>query len=271
MNNIHNNGENDQSLKDGLDELSGAYGQLPHDEPPGLLDQAILNSAHRAVEKKPHWMKFGWLHGLTTTAVFVLAFSLVLNQSETVPVHDDVISPEESTGLSRKVRVRKQAADIHADAAQMEKKEKSLYRQDSADAVPVTAPQSPPTESRMEESVMGAQPSLYTKDANPGKTDSDNRETSAITLESEEQMVSEADMSVDLPQIEMVAEKPFPAAIAKSVSGEVEKANDTNFEAEQKLQAIIELKQSGNETWKTELELFKKSYPDYPLPEVLQN
>ena len=76
MNSIHNNGENDSSLNDDLVKLGHGYGQLQQDEPPELLDQAILNSAHRALEKKPHWMKFGWLHGLTTAAVFVLAFSL---------------------------------------------------------------------------------------------------------------------------------------------------------------------------------------------------
>ena len=89
MNNIPNNGENDQSLSDGLDRLGDAYGQLQHEEPPELLDQAILNRAHRAVEKKPGWMQFGWMHGLTTTAVVVLALSLIFNQREQVTVYDD--------------------------------------------------------------------------------------------------------------------------------------------------------------------------------------
>ena len=80
MNSIHNNGENDQSLNEGLDKLGNAYAQLPDEQPPELLDQAILNQAHRAVEKKPHWMQFGWLHGLTTAAVVVLAISLVFNR-----------------------------------------------------------------------------------------------------------------------------------------------------------------------------------------------
>jgi hypothetical protein len=271
MNSIHNNGKNDQSLKDGLDELGHTYGQLPHDEPPDLLDQAILNSAHRAVEKKPHWMKFGWLQGLTTTAVFVLALSLVLNQGETVPVYDDDIRPDESVGSSRQRKVQKQAADIQAGASQKEKKENSVLRQNSADTVPLAAPQSPPAENRMLESVMEVQPSLYAKDTNLGKTDSDNTENAAITLESEEQIMGEADMSANLPEIEMSRTKPYPAAVARSVSSEIETSNETNLEAEQKIQAIIKLKQNGNEAWKTELELFKESYPDYPLPETLKN
>lgn len=271
MNSIHNNGENDKSLKDGMDKLGRAYAQLPNDEPPDLLDQAILNSARRAVEKKPHWMKFGWLHGLTTTAVFVLAFSLVLNQRETVPVYDDDIGTEESVGLSRQVRARKQATDVQSGAGQLEKKEKSVLRQDSFKTVPVAVPESPSIENRVEENVMELQPSLSAKDASLGKTDSDNRETSATSMEPQELMKDEADMSADLPEIEMLPSEPYPAATARSMSSEMETANETNIEAEQKLQAIIELKQNGNETWKTELELFKESYPDYPLPEALKN
>ena len=77
MNSIQNKGGN-TPYSDDLDHIRDVYQQLDADEPPDLLDQAILNSAHRAVEKKPHWMKFGWLHGLTTTAVFILAFSWIV-------------------------------------------------------------------------------------------------------------------------------------------------------------------------------------------------
>jgi len=31
------------------------------------------------------------------------------------------------------------------------------------------------------------------------------------------------------------------------------------------------LKQSGDEAWITELDLFKENYPDYPLPDELTN
>ena len=108
MNTIHNNGENDKSLKDGLEKLGRVYDRLPNDEPPALLDQAVLNSAHRAVEKKPHWMKFGWLHGLSTAAVEVLALSIIINQRELVPGFDDAVSMEETTGPLRKTAGKKE-------------------------------------------------------------------------------------------------------------------------------------------------------------------
>ena len=90
--NMHSqNGDNNSPLKDDLDNISRVYGQMDQDEPPELLDQAVLNRAHRAVEGKPHWMQFGWLHGLTTTAVFVLAFFIIMNQRESVPGEEDGI------------------------------------------------------------------------------------------------------------------------------------------------------------------------------------
>lgn len=90
--NMHSqNGDNNSPLKDDLENISRVYGQMDQDEPPELLDQAVLNRAHRAVEGKPHWMQFGWLHGLTTTAVFVLAFFIIMNQREPVPVEEDGI------------------------------------------------------------------------------------------------------------------------------------------------------------------------------------
>ena len=222
MNTIHNNGENDKSLSEGLDKLSHKYGLLEQDEPPELLDQAILNSAHRAVEKKPHWMKFGWLHGLTTAAVFVLAFSIILNQREPVPVPDHEIgrSNYETVRLQRQKVAKKQSG------AQFEERSKeiSFVREEKSDssldmlqsspvaAAPASAALDNAPEERAEQPQLEAQRSLYVRD----------------------------DTRVQ-----------------------------TNSELEQMLQTIIKLKQSGNESWKTELELFKKSYPDYPLPEEL--
>ena len=41
--------------------------------------------------------------------------------------------------------------------------------------------------------------------------------------------------------------------------------------AEAQLQAILMLKHAGNDRWKAELKLFIESYPDYPLPDELEN
>ena len=222
MNSIHNNGGNDKSLSEGLDKLSHKYGLLEQDEPPELLDQAILNSAHRAVEKKPHWMKFGWLHGLTTTAVFVLAFSIILNQRESVPVPDHEIgrSNYETVRLQRQKVAKKQSDTQFEESPKeisFEREEKSdssldMLQSSPVAAAPASAALENAPEERAEQPLLEAQRSLYVRDDTRVKT---------------------------------------------------------NSELEQILQTIIKLKQSGNESWKTELELFKANYPDYPLPEEL--
>ena len=136
MNTIHNNGENDQKLNSDLDELGQAYSKLEQDEPPALLDQAILNSAHRAVENKPHWMQFGWLHGLTTTAVFVLALSIFLNQRQSVPIFKDDVLINAPSVLETETALKKQSVDKVSEYRQ-----NSELKSKSELATPATQPE----------------------------------------------------------------------------------------------------------------------------------
>ncbi len=92
----HDKSQN-SNLADDLATLGQAYQQLKSEEPPELLDQAVLSSAHRAVEKKAGWMDFGWTHGLTTAAVVVLALTIILTQRQP-PVPASVSS--KTTGLA---------------------------------------------------------------------------------------------------------------------------------------------------------------------------
>jgi hypothetical protein len=276
MNTIHNNGENDNSLNDGLGKVDHAYGQLPHEEPPELLDQAILNSAHRAVERKPHWMKFGWLHGLTTTAVFVLALSLIFNQREQVPDFDDRMRTSESAGLQREKVAKKQSRDIQSDQ-RMELKEENEVRQDALKSAPV--PVALPSEA-VEITVgdqgmkpasagrrsMYSQDSLDSLDAKKDSTDDDASGNAPVL---EESLMDEADLIADTPELEVIAREFRPAAVAAPALSKISTSVEIDSEIEQKLLTIIQLKQSGDEAWIIELEKFKQDYPDYPLPEDL--
>ena len=273
MNTIHNNGENDNSLNDGLDKLGQAYDQLPHEEPPELLDQAILNSAHRAVEKKPHWMKFGWLHGLTTTAVFVLALSLIFNQREQVPDFNDRMRTNESTGLQREKVAKKQSGVIQSDL-RMELKEENENRQDVFQSAPVSAAsQSEPMEITVEEQVMepvaAGRRSMYAQDSLDAKKDSTDNDASGNAPVLEESLMDEADLIADTPELEVIAREFRPAVVAAPAASKIGASVEIDSEIEQKLLDIINLKQSGDEAWITELEIFKQNYPDYPLPEGL--
>jgi hypothetical protein len=72
--------------EDGVPEaLRQAWETLPKPEPPDLIDQSVLNRARAAVDA-PHSSRpwsFGWPHALTTTAVIVLAITLVIPLRET--------------------------------------------------------------------------------------------------------------------------------------------------------------------------------------------
>ena len=274
MNSIHNNGENDTSLNDGLDKLSQAYARLEQEEPPELLDQAILNSAHRAVEKKPHWMKFGWLHGLTTTAVFVLAFSLILNQPESTPVFEDEISNNEPTLLRLEKAAKKQSSEAQSDDSSMEMKSKGDLKRDMPQSLPAAAaPESPVKETapedRLRQSAPGAQRSMHVQESRKGKRENFDKDAEISEMLQEEEVLGETDLMVDSVEGGMVNELARPAAVTGSAVSEVKTQFRADSEAEQWLLAIIELKQADDDRWETELKSFRESYPDYPLPDEL--
>jgi len=277
MNSIHNNGENDKSLSEGLDKLSREYGLLEQDEPPELLDQAILNSAHRAVEKKPHWMKFGWLHGLTTAAVFVLAFSIILNQRENAPDFEPGMSNNEPVRLNHQ-KVAKKQSDTQFEerpkeiSYEMEEKSDAsldMLQSSPVAAAPASAALENAAEERAEQPLLEAQRSLYVSDALRGKGERTDKDMPIRELQLGEELMDEADLMVDSPEVSNFSTVARPAVVGETAAGEAKARVKTTPELDQVLQTIIKLKQSGNENWKTELELFRKSYPDYPLPEEL--
>ena len=275
MNSIHNNGENDKSLNDDLDKLSDVYGQLQHDEPPELLDRTVLNSAHRAVESKPHWMQFGWLHGLTTAAVFVLAFSIVLNQREPVPVYENGMRNNEPVGLQREITAKKQSAgQLKPEELRTEMKVKTEDRQELPQSMPAAAaPDSLEGESAhgdmAQQPVLEVQSSLDVRDSLHGKSDRVDKDAPAREMMLEEEMMDEVDSMVASPQTGAVAKQVLSATVAEPATSAEKARAGTDSEAEQRLLDIIKLKQDGDARWETELKLFRESYPDYPLPDEL--
>ena len=274
MNSIHNNGKDDSSIDEGLDKLGLAYGQLQQEEPPELLDQAVLNSAHRAVESKPHWMQFGWLHGLTTAAVFVLAFSIILNQREpALDFEDGTISKQPTRS-----KVEKETGEqtvIKQVEPRLEKKVKSDDRPDMLKISPVAAPESSAIRASEEEQlalpVSGASGSLYAQDKPAEIREQADQDTTKTGLMQEEVLLDEADSAADAPQAGVVSKIALPAAVSEPGEGDVKDRARTEPEAERQLLAIIRLKQSGDESWRTELESFQESYPNYPIPDELKN
>ena len=69
---------NSAQLDKDLQQLEQIYGSLEHEEPPAMLDQAILNKARSASESHPirPW-NFGWMHATATAAVLVIGLTSV--------------------------------------------------------------------------------------------------------------------------------------------------------------------------------------------------
>lgn len=70
-----------------LEQVAAQYRALGEEQPPELVDLAVLSRARAAVEKRPRAWSFNltWVHGLATAGVAVLALSLFLQMRELPP------------------------------------------------------------------------------------------------------------------------------------------------------------------------------------------
>ena len=272
MNTIHNNGENEQALNDDLEKLGSAYQHLEHDQPPELLDQAILNSAHRAVEKKTGWNQFGWMHGLATTAVFVLAFTVILDQRELAPEFKEDVLLNTPARLNKESGSKKQLLDnVGQSTAEMESTLE--YRQESIQGDAPSARAMAPELSNEAPAELSLRRELNDLSAQTGairkRKDADKDDSISNVLE-EEIMMDEADLQSESPSSTADAMQAAPATVTAPVISSMKSRSRVDLSIEQELLTIIELKQSGDETWVTELESFIERHPDYPLPDELK-
>jgi hypothetical protein len=81
----------------------------------------------------------------------------------------------------------------------------------------------------------------------------------------------EADLSHEIAEPEIASGMAQPATISEPRAIESKFQTDKPTDVKEILMSILKLKQNGDESWKTELRLFRESYPDYPLPEELNN
>lgn len=274
MNSIHDNGENDKSLNGDLDRLRSAYQRIEQDEPPELLDQAILNRAHRAVEKKPRWMKFGWLQGLTTTAVFVLAFSIFLHQPESTPILQEGIGASEATRMESFKELKKQDQNIESGDLAPVMKAKGLERQDSPrDTSAAAAPMSVATQDeageRAKRSASAVQQLSEASEPRLEKGEFPVKDARLPDAIPEEIMNDEAGHDDDVLESMATYEISQPGMVAEPETEEAKSRMIVEPGIERELQAIIELKRSGDDQWIVALESFRERYPDYPLPDEL--
>lgn len=113
-----NHRENGTPAAEVPEEVRTAWAVMENDEPPALLDQAVLNRAHAAVAPAPTkrpW-SFGWLHTATTAAVIVLGVTLILQLRDQAPGAGDLPpSPQPSADAATGER----AAEAPAERARL--------------------------------------------------------------------------------------------------------------------------------------------------------
>jgi hypothetical protein len=193
--------------------------------------------------------------------------------------------PDYETGLrnNEPVRLQRQKVAKKQSDSQFEDKSKELSKEiavksdhrtevlqnSPAAAAPVSAALENTPEELAEQPALEAQRSLYVRDDLQGKSERTDKDTPTRELQLEEELVDETDLMADSPEVSNFYEVASPALVGETATSEMKAQVRTDSEAEQILQAIIKLKQSGNESWKSELESFKENYPDYPLPEEL--
>lgn len=243
MNSKNRQSGNDSTLDRELDELGREYRELEAETPPDLLDQAILNSAHRAVGKKPGWMQFGWLHGLTTAAVIVLAFSIVLHQREPLQSEEGIII-ESSPPLMPSESSHDDWMQKMAPAAAIEQESEEAAKSNHA------TPQydEPRKEQPLLENMAGA-PAAARELAVPVE------EGKAAATQGKAPGVSVADI----------------AATTVPVASHDEDSQQDTVPPERQLAEILRLKHAGDDSWHQALASFRQHFPDYPLPAELED
>jgi len=251
MNSIHNNGPDDKLLNEEIEELGHTYQQLSPEEPPELLDQAILNSAHRAVEQKDHWLDFGWIHGLTTAAVIVLALSIILTQRQPTELEENGLSPAAPTAVGRtrpieskskdEVRQQRSSAPATREARDDSQTKKTLHSRSAL-----------LEEDKKQENMM--QKNMATEAGVSSPTEAGV--SSPTELEFADEVLSAKAPDDQIGMLKTDADK----ARAEQSAPPSEK---------EQLQAILMLKQAGDARWKEALRTFTERYPDYPLPDEL--
>jgi hypothetical protein len=85
---------NDRRLSKDLEQLQSDWERMERAEPPGLLDQAVLNTARRDLESKKRRRPLRWLGGFATATVAVLAITVVW-----LPERPADLPPPDATGV----------------------------------------------------------------------------------------------------------------------------------------------------------------------------
>ena len=243
-------GDNEIRDRKDQEQVEARYRVLEQDQPPAMLDQAILNKARRAVESRPvrPW-NFGWMHATATAAVLVLGLTLVLQQ------RSEIINPV--SGQNGNVPVKTESVSLPAESEEKDYLD-STSDLDSRDGEAFRAPSR--QESPQAESVGAASADKKALGKVNEKLDQPAAEPAPISA------LKPAERTRAPVQSASEAEEDLLTAggdVASDISG-------GSDDPHKWIAAILELKRAGrDDAWQAELERFRQAFPDFPLPEEL--
>jgi len=114
-----------------FDEVTSAFHEASTEQPPELVDLAVLNRARAAVEGRHAWFwNMRWVHGLTTVGVIALAVTLIHEYRESTAPPAGALEPP----ALRKQAPAEMLRDRRADKDEPGTVQDALERQPSAAA-----------------------------------------------------------------------------------------------------------------------------------------
>ena len=217
-------------LEQDLEAIRSAWPRMEAQEPPELVDLAVLNAARREVAGRRRPLR--WLGAFATASIIVLTLTVVIQQDPNPPVARD-----EPDGL---------------------KLDRSTIGETRQRADEAATPSAAPTAAAPAASMAPAAPSVMKMEASEesGSRDRD-REKESMALP-EQQL--EMDASVATEPLEA---GPMAEVAEKALEG-------SPLPATEWIERLLQLRASGQEDrLNEELAEFREAYPDYVLPPEL--
>ena len=110
---------------------------------------------------------------------------------------------------------------------------------------------------------------MYVEDSLQVKSDIADSDAAVGERVLEESLSDEGNLAVDAPKLKIISKQSQAAAVSALPAKDAEAPTVTDADIEKLLLSIIKLKQSGDETWISQLNSFRQTHPDYPLPDEL--
>ena len=270
---------NSSDNENDLQQVEQRYRALDQDQPPAMVDEAILNKARLAVES--HAMRpwnFGWMHASATAALLVLGLTLVqqhrsdvpatpLGQDRSVPLTTKATETSVESRLNEEIDMigtsridtleRNEIQD--ADHRGFDDRARDETSADLADENEAKMPEPLQRESMLKRQPIGLPEQESARAVNISGADAE-----IVERKKDEQKLNQP-----------ASESGLPAPAGAFALQEPEE----DFAAARKpsgpdawLARILELKrQAADDAWRRELQDFVVAYPDYPLPAELGN